>query len=124
MFVLSERSLKALRGVHPSLVRIVNQAIKISEVDFVVTEGLRTFERQKELFAAGKSWTMKSRHLNGYAVDLMACGVKDNWDLAHYEKIAKAMKEAAKSINVPLEWGGDWKQRDAVHFELDRKVFK
>lgn len=124
MYKLGKRSLDNLKGVHPSMVRIVKRAIELTEVDFTVTEGLRTFERQKELVAAGKSWTMNSRHLKGYAVDLMAYGVTDNWALVHYRKIAQAMKQAAAEFAIPMVWGGDWKQIDAVHFELDPKVYK
>lgn len=124
IYKLGKRSTDNLKGVHPSLVRVVRRAIELTEVDFTVTEGLRSWERQKELFDAKKSWTMKSRHLQGYAVDLMAYGVTDTWALVHYRKIAEAMKKAAAELAIPLVWGGDWKQVDAVHFELDSKVYK
>jgi peptidoglycan L-alanyl-D-glutamate endopeptidase CwlK len=48
----------------------MEEAIKESPLDFSITEGLRTKERQKELFSAGKSQTMNSRHLTGKAVDI------------------------------------------------------
>lgn len=54
---LSQRSLSSLKGVHPDLVRVVNRAIQITGIDFMVTEGLRTPERQKELVKAGASRT-------------------------------------------------------------------
>ncbi len=67
-FQLSERSLKNLNGVHKDLIAVVCRAIRRTEVDFVVTEGLRTRERQAELVRAGASQTMNSRHLTGHAV--------------------------------------------------------
>ncbi len=67
--MLSERSLKNLTGVHPDLVRVIEFAAGLG-VSFIVTEGMRTIERQKQLLAAGKSRTLRSRHLSGHAVDL------------------------------------------------------
>ena len=71
-FSLSQKSISRLNGVHPNLVKVVKRAIEISQIDFCVTEGVRTEKRQKELVAAGASQTMKSRHLTGHAVDLAA----------------------------------------------------
>lgn len=124
-FVLGSRSLKRLEGVHPDLVRVVKRAISISAVDFTVTEGLRTISRQRQLVAAGASQTLNSRHLTGHAVDLAALvGGKVSWDWPLYHTIAKAMKEAARLENVPLEWGGDWKRfKDGPHFQLPFKLY-
>lgn len=122
---LSSKSIARMSGVHPDLVRIMHRAAAISSVDFRVTEGLRTLARQKELVAAGASWTMKSRHLTGHAVDVAAeVGGKVRWDWPLYYKIADAVKTAAKELGVPIVWGGDWKSRkDGPHFELDRKAY-
>jgi peptidoglycan L-alanyl-D-glutamate endopeptidase CwlK len=119
---LNERSRKALAGVHPDLVRVVEMAAERCEVPIVVTEGLRTQERQAALKAAGKSWTLNSRHLTGHAVDLVDA---DNYgyDIPDLDKIAKAMREAAAECSVPIVWGGDWKSKDTPHFELDRKAY-
>lgn len=124
-FNLSRRSLDNLKGVHPDLVRVVKRAIEITPIDFVVTEGLRTRERQKQLVAAGASQTMNSRHITGHAVDLAAwVAGQVRWDWPLYEKLAQAMKQAAKELKVALEWGGDWKTfKDGPHFELSRKVY-
>lgn len=107
-------------GVHPDLVAVVKLAIQLSEIDFCVTEGLRTVERQKELYKAGATTTMRSRHLTGHAVDLAAMvWGKIRWDWPLYDKIAKAMKAAAGQLNVDLEWGGDWRTfKDGPHFQL------
>lgn len=121
MFKLSQRSIDRLNGVHPDLVSVVKHAIERSEVDFMVTEGLRTKERQKELVAAGASKTMNSRHITGHAVDLAAYVNGIRWDWPLYEKIAKAMKQAAYELNIKIEWGGDWKSfKDGPHFQLSR----
>ncbi len=124
-FKLSRRSLERMQKVHPDLVKVVMLAIELTEVDFGVTEGMRTVERQRELYAKGASKTMKSRHLTGHAVDLVAyIGAEVRWDWPLYHKIADAMKRAANSLGVAIVWGGDWVSfRDGPHFELDRKVY-
>lgn len=124
-FRFSQRSLTSLKGVHPDLVKVANRAIQISEVDFVVTEGLRTAERQKQLVKAGASQTQNSRHLTGHAIDVAAwVDGTVRWDWPLYGKIAAAFKQAAKELNVPLVWGGDWTRlRDGPHFELNRSKY-
>lgn len=71
-FRLSQRSLRNLEGVHPRLVALVREAVALSPVDFMITEGLRTPERQVSLVRAGASRTLNSRHLTGHAVDVAA----------------------------------------------------
>lgn len=120
-YKLSQRSIERLKGVHPDLVSVVMLAIERTDVDFLVTEGLRTKERQRELVAAGASKTMNSRHITGHAVDLAAYVNGIRWDWPLYEKIAKAMKQAAYELNIKIEWGGDWKSfKDGPHFQLSK----
>lgn len=118
--ILGQRSLTRLEGVHPDLIRVVKRAAAISNLDFTVLEGLRTLERQKQLKAQGATKTMKSRHLNGHAVDLapMLDG-KVSWDWPLYARLAKIVKAAAAAENVPITWGGDWRTfKDGPHWEL------
>lgn len=124
-FNFGSRSRANLVGVHPDLVKVAKRAIKITEVDFTVTEGVRTKERQAALVAAGASTTMNSRHLTGHAIDVVALiGSEIRWDWPLYSKIAKAMKQAANELDIAIKWGGDWKSfKDGPHFELDRKVY-
>lgn len=70
-FKFSSRSEKNLQGVNPDLVKVTRRALEISEVDFGITEGLRSRYRQKQLVTTGKSQTMNSRHLTGHAVDVV-----------------------------------------------------
>lgn len=125
-FVLGSASRKKLEGVHPDLVKVVERAIGLTDIDFRVTEGLRTVARQRQLLAAGASRTMNSRHITGHAVDLVALVAgKVRWDWPLYPKIAVAMKQAAKDLDVPIVWGGDWRSfKDGPHFELDRRKYK
>lgn len=109
-FKLGKRSLSRLEGVDERLVAVVKYAIGISKVDFTVLEGLRSVERQRELVQKGNSQTMKSKHIEGLAVDLGAydsvTGIR--WEEAAYFPIADAMQQAAKVCDVALCWGAAW----------------
>ena len=108
-FTLSQRSLDRLEGVHDDMVRVVKKAIDVTKIDFGVICGMRTIEEQKALVDKGASQTMKSKHLDGLAVDLMAyVGGRASWELNLYDDIADAMKEAAKLENVGVRWGAAW----------------
>ena len=119
-FALSALSRRRLLGVHPDLIRCVERAIQITEVDFLVVEGVRDVERQKLLVANGASTTMNSRHLTGHAVDL--CAIRDGrllWGQPQADQVARAMQDAAKEFGIALEWGGDWTSFvDTPHFQL------
>ena len=108
-YKLSTKSQERLIGVEPELKEIVYEAIKVTKVDFGVIEGLRTEEKQKQLVESGASQTMKSKHLEGRAVDLMAyIGGRGSWELSVYDEIADAMKEAAIKVDVAVRWGAAW----------------
>jgi peptidoglycan L-alanyl-D-glutamate endopeptidase CwlK len=128
-----QRSLKNLTGIHSDLRRVLGRALHDAPFAFVVTEGLRTIERQRQLVAIGASKTLKSRHLTGHAVDLVPYVDVDKdgkveteemyaWPL--YYKLAPAIKAAAAKEKVALIWGGDWRSfKDGPHWELDRRVY-
>ena len=108
-FRLSQRSLDRLDGVNEQLVGVVNRAISITKVDFGVICGLRTEAEQRALVESGASQTMKSKHLEGKAVDLMAyVGPRGSWELNLYDDIADAMAESALSLGVKIRWGAAW----------------
>lgn len=108
-FKLSKRSLKQLEGVKPELVQVVHTAIELTSTDFGVTQGLRTVAEQRQLVANGDSQTMKSKHLTGDAVDVVAyIGSSISWKLNLYDNIADAFKAAAIEHNVKMRWGAAW----------------
>lgn len=112
-FKLSDRSFAKLEGVDPSLIRVVIQAIALTSVDFGVIEGVRTRERQQELFDTGASQTLNSKHIRGKAVDLMAyLSGRGSWELSLYDEIADAVRQAAIDQNVGIRWGGAWNIAD------------
>jgi peptidoglycan L-alanyl-D-glutamate endopeptidase CwlK len=112
-WVLSSRSRERLAGVKPDLADTVKRALELSPIDFGVSEGKRTLERQKLLVSQGASQTMKSKHLTGDAVDLV--GYLDahvSWEMSIYCKIADAVRQAAIETDVSIRWGGAWQVRD------------
>lgn len=146
--MLGQRSELRLAGVHLDLARVVRRAFEISAVPFKVIEGVRTIERQQELYAQGRSapgkivtWTMKSKHLkqadgHGHAVDLLPAPYDWN-DPTPFDQVAQAMFAAADELGIrspsgklgrdAIRWGADWDQdgkprergeSDSPHFEL------
>lgn len=138
-YALGPRSRANLQGVHPQMVAVVERAIEITTQDFMVIEGVRTPERQRQLYAQGRTvpgkivtWTLKSNHFKhadgfGHAVDL--CPYPVDWNTpAKFDAISFAMFAAAAELGVNIRWGADWDQdgkprergeSDSPHFELD-----
>ena len=117
-FTLSQRSLGRLDGVKNELHSVVTTAIGLTNVDFGVTCGLRTEKEQEDLVARGASQTMKSKHLTGDAVDVVAyIGSRISWELNLYDDIADAFKEASVREGVGIRWGASWHIPDLRDWE-------
>lgn len=136
-FVLGAKSLRNLERVHPKLAAVVKRAIKISTVDFMVLEGVRSKEQCWVNYGKGRTavqcqsagvpakyaqpqaskvtWLrdpLNSKHCIqadgfGHAVDLVPYPIDWN-DLRKFDAIAAAMKQAAKECGVTVRWGADW----------------
>ncbi|TWP23151.1 M15 family peptidase [Apibacter muscae] len=136
MAIFSKRSKNNLKGIHPNLVKVMNEAIKNTPIDFTITDGVRTTAQQQALYAQGRSKPgrivtnsdgvkNKSNHQPksdgyGYAVDLYPYyngSVQVNDDI-RLRTIASHIINTAKSLGIRIEWGGHWKFRDYPHFEL------
>lgn len=136
-FKFGTRSMLRLRGVKEPLRKVAIHAIELSSVDFTVLEGVRTPERQAQLYAQGRTspgkivtWTMRSKHIDGLAVDLApvnADGSIDWNDPKKFDQMAEAVFAAAKELGVEIRWGADWDrdgnkrekgEHDSPHFEL------
>jgi len=126
MYKLSSSSKKRLEGIDPRLISIISEALKISVIDFGIPGdgGLRTAERQKELFDKKVSkcdgTVNKSYHQTGKAFDVYAyVDGKASWDRYHLTQVAAAMLQAAAMLGYQLRWGGLFKSwSDLPHFEI------
>lgn len=118
--MFNDRSLKLLSQVHPDLVSLSVRALELSKVPFIITEGLRSLKRQRELVALGASHTLHSKHLMGAAVDVAALVEgRVRWDWPLYYLINEAYSQASCELSIPYVWGGSWKSfPDGPHFEL------
>jgi peptidoglycan L-alanyl-D-glutamate endopeptidase CwlK len=121
-FRLGKRSRESLQGVDSDLVLLVGRAILLTKVDFAVTEGLRTAERQRSLVDSGASKTMNSRHLTGNAIDVAAwVGGEIRWDWPLYHTIHEGFLLASEETGIAFEWGGLWSSfPDGPHYQLPR----
>lgn len=123
--MLNKRSLDNLEGVHVDLRAVVIRADKYTETPFLVIEGVRTLARQKALFAAGASKTMRSRHLTGHAIDFVPLiSNKIEWKSLAFREPLIAFAKAAKELKIDVEFGADWKTfKDFPHVQLSWKAY-
>lgn len=136
MYSFSQRSKNNLLFIHPDLVKVMNEAIKNSPIDFIITDGIRSTEEQRKLYNQGRTTpgkivtnadgvNNKSNHQvktdgYGYAVDLYPFynGSAQLNDAKSLKVIADHIKSVAKELGIAIQWGGDWKFKDYPHFEL------
>jgi len=119
-YKLGKKSRRKMVGLHPLLAFAVEKAIQRSDVDFGVTDGVRSMKRQRKLVEQGKSKTFNSYHLYGLAVDLVPYvnGRYDWSDEKRFEAIAEAMKSVIKEYRLPIEWGYDKWGWDMPHWQM------
>ena len=121
-FQFSRRSQAQLRTLDPRLQAVARHALRLSRVDFTIISARRTIAEQRRLVAAGKSQTMRSRHLTGHALDFVPLDPttgKGRFDRALAIEVAAAFMDAGVALNTPVKWGGMWQNfEDIPHIEL------
>ena len=103
-----------------------------------MVEGVRTIQRQRDLYAQGRTkpgkvvtWTMNSKHIDGLAVDLAPYDHETKqilWgDVLKFNEMIRSMLHVAADHKVKIRSGADWNQNgvlresretDSPHFEL------
>ena len=65
------------------------------------------------------TWTLKSRHIDGFAMDVLPVNGAGNptWDLAHFREVFEAIRDCGFAAG--LECGADWPapKTDWPHYE-------
>ena len=120
---------------------------RLGEDGYYIYEGLRTQETQEAYYAQGResltsvnekrvkaglyllrnekqnykvTWTLKSKHLEGKAMDILPLTAEGNptWDLAHYRAQFEIIRDCGR--NAGLECGADWEEanRDWPHYQI------
>jgi len=146
MYKFGKGSLSKLENVHHDLVKILKLAITRTPVDFGISEGCRSVERQNELYHQGKSKidgiNEKGKHnySPSLAVDIYAyhpdleTRKKLAYDVPTLCLIAGVIIASAEELKAKGEikhsicWGGNWDNDgvilydqsfdDLPHFEL------
>ena len=124
----SNNTLKNLTGVRPVIMFIIADALAHEDCpyDFGVPQfgGVRTAKEQYSLYSAGISpldgYHKKSKHQLKRAFDIFAYvdGVA-TWDIKYYAPLARHIMQIAKSrYGITLIWGGNWRKKDLVHFDI------
>lgn len=120
----NQSSIEKLKGVHPDLVKVTTRALQISPIGFDVIEGYRSKENQVRKFNIGLTKSLQSKHLTGYAVDLL--NKHHDWnDNESFKMIKDAMMKASQELKIKIRYGGEWNGDDfqytGPHFELINK---
>lgn len=87
---------------------------------FIVTGGelWRTPEQQALYVKAGRSQTMKSKHLERLAIDLNFLVGKEKPALCYDVRVLQPVGDFWENLNPRNSWGGNWKSfKDVPHFE-------
>jgi peptidoglycan L-alanyl-D-glutamate endopeptidase CwlK len=128
IFKFSKSSISRLETVDPKLQTLAREVLKLSPIDFAITEGLRTPQRQAQLYRDRKTKTLNSKHLEGKAIDI--CPIIDN--KLNYDSrddimfLAGLFYGVASQLNIEIRVGALWDNNsiaknnfiDAYHIEL------
>lgn len=145
-YSFGKRSTKNLNTCEDDIRKVMEMAISVSEVDFGISEGVRTLERQMELFNQGKSkidgTTRKGKHNHNPS---QACDIYiyhpdletrrrlayDVGSLCYVAGVIMACTQILlhrKEITHTMRWGGNWDKDgvilkdqsfdDLPHFEI------
>lgn len=118
-YKFGKRSQRELIGVHPQLALVMYEAIKRSEQDFMIFDGIRTTHEQRRLVQKKLSKTMNSFHLYGLAADAVAfVDGKPSWEPKFYPPIIECVTDVAKEYGFDVRNGYEMWGWDMPHFQL------
>ena len=115
------RDLAELKQVAQTACRLLFQeCYKAGIKNIFITETYRSPERQKYLYAQGRTrsgqivtWTLNSNHSSRLAWDIACSSPASLYDVATLNKVGAIARK------LGITWGGDWKNNiDRPHFEV------
>lgn len=143
-------SQKHLSTIHDDLVKVFTVALKEFAIyDVGMADSIRTVLEQKGMVESGASHTMKSRHVEAYALTKPVYPRKGNesgivglvshaGDFGFYDKNGKltedirymyswaeCVQRAAIKLGIPVVWGGCWKRLNdivCIHDEVEKYI--
>jgi hypothetical protein len=104
----------------PLAIELIARCIEAG-VMVMIIDTLRTPAEHAENIRRGVSWTARSKHLSGDAIDLC---LYDTYQLHGPDKLQWSTSAAAWQTigrigeELGLRWGGRWTVKDMGHFEL------
>lgn len=124
----SQKSKNNLESCHDDLQKLFNEVIKYFDCSIIC--GYRGERDQNEAFFNGNSKVMFPNSMHNLypslAVDVVPYRL--DWeDIDRFYYFSGFVLGIAKTMNIPIRWGGDWdsdtevndnKFNDLVHFEL------
>lgn len=116
-----------VEGAHPHIVEFARKLVKRGAqlgIPLFPHCIVRSYDDQMSAYVRGASRDSPADGLWPHkfaAVDIIhgTLGYMDRPVIYHaWEIVGHLGKEVAASMDIKIEWGGDWKWRDAAHFEL------
>ena len=123
----SKRTVSRIKGIDHRLSMWVGYMLATCPIDFFVTEGMRTAEKQNEYFKKGTSkldgYNKIGNHQLGRAVDIYYVGWtnKDSNNDPRWTTLREHGEICAKQLGLELVFGYDWGW-DKPHVELKKGV--
>lgn len=129
-FSFGKTSLAQIERLHPALVSVITEALKISPIDYGILRlgGARTADEQYDLWLQGRQTpgnivtqldghTKPSNHQIkpdgfGYAVDIVPyLSGAFSWNWEYFYPMIRAVAITAKKQNASIRWGGVWDRK-------------
>lgn len=106
--------------MNPSLIAVAEEAANNLPFSIAVIEGLRTKERQLELFNSGRSRTLKSKHLDGRALDIAPYLPSKGFlwgDKKKFKEMVAELLAASRRLKIKIRSGSDWDMNGVIDEE-------
>lgn len=137
-FKFGSKSKDKLKTCHKDIQRVLELAISRSKIDFGISEGHRSLEKQKEYYAIGRTVdrhkstitnvdgvNKKGKHNESpsLAIDIYvwhsnaSTRKKISYDEAHLSYVAGVIDCCAKELNINLTWGGNWDNDGIIKYD-------